>query len=85
MPLESFTKIRRNINVVVHVLLACAEAVNPLNVQLHPMCHLLVLLGAHHIFHVSRLRVNLLGKYINTIKRKTPLRANTRIDALVHA
>jgi len=31
---------------------------NPLNAQLNPICHLLELLGAHHIFHVSRIRVN---------------------------
>jgi len=26
--------------------------------SLNPICHLLALLGAHHIFHVSGLRVN---------------------------
>ena len=31
--------------------------VNPLNTQLNPICHLLALLGAHHIFHISRIRV----------------------------
>jgi hypothetical protein len=31
---------------------------NPLNAKLNPICHLLALLGAHHILHVSRLRVN---------------------------
>ena len=31
--------------------------VNPLNAELNPVCHLLALLGAHHIFHVSGLRV----------------------------
>ena len=31
---------------------------NPLNAELNPICHLLALLGAHLIFHVSRLRVN---------------------------
>ena len=30
---------------------------NPLNTELSPVCHLLALLGAHHIFHVSGLRV----------------------------
>jgi hypothetical protein len=30
---------------------------NPLNAQLNPFCHLLALLGAHHILHVSRIRV----------------------------
>jgi len=32
--------------------------VNPLNTKLNPICHLLALLGAHHILHVSRIRVN---------------------------
>jgi len=30
---------------------------NPLNAYLNPTCHLLAFLGAHHIFHVSGLRV----------------------------
>jgi hypothetical protein len=32
---------------------------NPLKAELNPICHLLALLGAHHILHVSGLRVNL--------------------------
>jgi len=31
---------------------------NPLNAELNPICHLLTLLVAHHILHVSRVRVN---------------------------
>jgi hypothetical protein len=31
---------------------------NLLNAELNPICHLLALLEAHHIFHVSRIRVN---------------------------
>ena len=31
---------------------------NPLNAELNPICHLLALLGAHHILHISRIRVN---------------------------
>jgi hypothetical protein len=30
---------------------------SPLNAKLNPICHLLALLGAHHILHVSRIRV----------------------------
>jgi len=30
---------------------------NPVNAELNPICHLLALLGAHHILHVSSLRV----------------------------
>jgi hypothetical protein len=32
---------------------------NPLNAELNPICHLLALLGAHLIFHVSRIRVKM--------------------------
>jgi len=32
--------------------------INPLKAQLNPICHVLALLGAHHILHVSRIRVN---------------------------
>jgi len=32
---------------------------NPLNAELNPICHLLALLGAHHILHVSRIRAKL--------------------------
>ena len=31
---------------------------SPLKAELNPTCHVLALLGAHHIFHVSGLRVN---------------------------
>jgi len=33
-------------------------SLNPLNSELNPICHLLALLGAHHILHISGLRVN---------------------------
>jgi hypothetical protein len=33
---------------------------NLLNTELNPICHLLALLGAHHILHVSRIRVKLI-------------------------
>jgi hypothetical protein len=31
---------------------------NPSNAELNPICHLLALLGAHSILHVSGIRVN---------------------------
>ena len=34
--------------------------INPLKPELNPICYLLALLGAHHLFHVSRIRVKLL-------------------------
>jgi len=33
------------------------KTINPLNAELNPICHLLALLGTHHILHVSRTRV----------------------------
>jgi len=38
--------------------LRSAMAINPINTELNPICHLLALLGAHHILHFSRIRVN---------------------------
>jgi len=35
------------------------DSFNPLNTELNPICHLLALLEAHHILHVSRIRVNM--------------------------
>ena len=34
-----------------------AADINPLNAELNLICHFLALLGAHHILHVSRIRV----------------------------
>jgi hypothetical protein len=36
--------------------------VNPLKTQLNPIGHLLALLGAHRVLHVSRIRVNQFGQ-----------------------
>jgi hypothetical protein len=35
-----------------------ATNINRLNAELNPICNLLALLGAHHILHVNRIRVN---------------------------
>ena len=37
------------------VLIAC-WVLNHLNAELNPICHLLALVGGHHILHVSRIR-----------------------------
>ena len=34
-----------------------SDSINPLSAELNPICHLLALLGAHHILHFSRIRV----------------------------
>jgi hypothetical protein len=36
---------------------------NTLNAELNPICYLLALLGAHHILHVSRIRVKVKMKW----------------------
>ena len=35
------------------------------NAELNPICHLLTLLGAHHILHVSRIRVNVWARSLH--------------------
>jgi len=39
------------------VVIGTESWINPLNAELNPICHLLALLGTHHILHVSRIRV----------------------------
>jgi len=41
-----------------NVKLDSQHHINPLNAKLNPICHLLTLLGAHHILHVSGVKVN---------------------------
>ena len=43
--------------------------INPLNAELNPICYLLALLGAHHILHISRIRVNLYNEHIHILER----------------
>jgi hypothetical protein len=37
-----------------HISETGIKGFNPLNAKLNPICHLLALLGTHHILHVSR-------------------------------
>ena len=39
---------------------------NPLNAELNPICHLLALVGARHIVHISRIRVKAATHICNT-------------------
>ena len=41
---------------------------NPLNAELNPIRHLVALVGARHIVHVSRIRVNPLNAELNPIR-----------------
>ena len=59
--IDSVWRIRNNMEI--DNLIEGADIVrfiNPLNPELNPICYLLALLGAHHFFHVSRIRVKLL-------------------------
>ena len=38
---------------------SCWAVINASNAELNPICHLLALLAAHHILHISRIRVNI--------------------------
>jgi len=46
--------------------LLCSLGINPLNAELNPICHLLALLGAHHILHIGRIRVKECGISVTT-------------------
>ena len=48
---------RLNLLPVRHGLIHNYNNFNPFNAKLNPICHLLALLGAHHILHVSRIKV----------------------------
>jgi hypothetical protein len=51
----------------------CSEklAFNPLNAQVNPICHLLAFFGAHHILHVSRIRVKLQMLVNHPVRKNT--------------
>jgi hypothetical protein len=51
---------------------------NPLSAELNPICHLLALLEAHPILHVSRIKVNT-GRYHDPDRKLLSDCANSRI------
>ena len=51
---------------------------NPLNAELNLICHLLALLEAHHILHISRIRVN------HCSRRKMAAKFTLRIRAILN-
>jgi hypothetical protein len=56
--LGSFMKICRKNPVSVKIVRKISALhINPSNTESNPICHLLALLGAHYILHVSRIRV----------------------------
>jgi len=56
------------LHVAADIRLHCSPqlAFNPLNAELNTICHLVALLGAHHIFHVSRIRVKYILRNVST-------------------
>jgi len=55
--------------------------VNPLNAKLIPICHLLALVRAHHILHVSRIRVKVIFTFISQTGK---CRFSDRFTANIH-
>ena len=50
-----------------NTLMLKSPYINPLNAELNPICHFSALLGAHHILHVSKIRVKTTPCYNITI------------------
>jgi len=50
--------------------------INSLSAELNPICHLLALLGAHPILHISRIRV-IIRKLISEFKKNVTLARNS--------
>jgi len=58
---------------------------NHLHAELNPICHLLALLGAHHVFHVSGLRVEEEFQIDNPPDSRALLLYVTRTSAQCHS
>ena len=56
---------------------------NPLNAKLNSICHPLALLGAHHILHVSGLRVKYTNKWKDIIWNANLLQQGNIIDVFL--
>jgi hypothetical protein len=56
--LQTIVWMESKLSTEIQPILRC---INHLNAELYPICHFLALLGAHHIFHVSRIRVKQIG------------------------
>ena len=52
-----FVSMLRRFEKTVFLLYPGFRCLNPLNAELNPICYVLALLGAHHLLHVSRIRV----------------------------
>jgi len=63
----SYTIIRECINLCLLKLQLLKESINSFNAELNLICHLLALLGAHYILHVSRVRVKIHRCVVNMV------------------
>jgi len=61
-PLKTVYYIELHVSIYIRSSSGSRLVFNPLNAELNPIFHLLALLGAHHIFYVSRIRVNTYGE-----------------------
>jgi hypothetical protein len=52
-----------NIHTLPGIIHTVLHSINPLNAKLNPVCHLLILLGAHPILQISRIKVNTKGSW----------------------
>ena len=55
--LQSYHDINYLLHTKIWLSITIYSCINPLNVELNPICHLVALLGAHRILHVSSIRV----------------------------
>jgi hypothetical protein len=60
----------RSMKLGIHVYVYIKSHLNSLNAELNPICHLLSLLGAHHIFHVSKIRVNIIFAFMSSSSKR---------------
>ena len=56
--IPKFSTLQYSLNIEVKGSLLILLRFNPVNAKFNPICHLLALLGADHILHISGLRVN---------------------------
>ena len=73
---------------LVHIYHPYPAWINPLNAELNPIRHLLALVGARHIVHVSRIRVKVgfrlvpVPRFRNAFVQFGPLFTCTTVEAL---
>jgi len=72
--------LKRKLTYIFYTSINTFNNINPLNPELNPICHLLALLGAHYILHVSRIRVNISTIYMYNICVKLAIDNTTTAD-----